>query len=86
MQAEDYTFVTVDSEEAFASDAVVVDVDEGVDLLDAVTIDEGADSADFITLADDTVMLSDADVADMHTQDLEIMDYEVDGADISFMI
>lgn len=82
MQEEDYTFVTLDSDDAMLSDAVVVDVDEGNDLLDAVMIDEGSlDTTDFITIADDTVMLSDADMVDMQT-----MDFNFDGADISFLI
>lgn len=80
MQEEDYTFVTLDSDDALLSDAVVVDVDEGNDLLDAVMIDDNSlDSADFITIADDTVMLSDADMVDMYSMDL-------DGTDISFLI
>lgn len=80
MQEEDYTFVTLDSDDALLSDAVVVDVDEGNDLLDAVMIDDNSlDSADFITIADDTVMLSDADMVDMYSMDL-------DDTDISFLI
>ena len=52
MQAEDYTFVTLDSDDTLMSDAVVVDVDDDVDLLGAVTIDD--DAADFITMDDDS--------------------------------
>lgn len=82
MQEEDYTFVTLDSDDALLADAVVVDVDEGNDLLDAVMIDDDSlDTTDFITLADDTVMLSDADMVDMHSMDLDM-----DGTDISFLI
>lgn len=79
MQEEDYTFVTLDSEDAVLADAVVVDVDEGGYLLDAVTIDDGLETADFITLADDTVMLSDVDMVDMHSMDM-------DCTDISFLV
>lgn len=81
MQAEDYTFVTLDSDDFALTDAVVVDVDEGGDMpLGAVVIDEGAmDSSDFITLSDDTVMMSDMDMSDVYSMD-------IDGDDISFMI
>lgn len=81
MQEEDYTFVTLDSDEALSADAVVVDVDEGYDLPDAVMIDDNIDMADFITLSDDTVMLSDTDMVDMDS-----IDVDMDGSDISFLI
>lgn len=80
MQEEDYTFVTLDSDDFALTDAVVVDVDGGSDLLDAVMIDDGAmDSSDFITLSDDTVMMADADMADVYSMDMG-------SDDISFMI
>lgn len=80
MQEEDYTFVTLDSDDFVLTDAVVVDVDGGSDLLDAVMIDDGAmDSSDFITLSDDTVMMADADMADVYSMDMG-------SDDISFMI
>ena len=60
MQAEDYTFVTLDSDDTLMSDAVVVDVDDDVDLLGAVTIDD--DAADFITIDDDSLLSSDVDM------------------------
>jgi len=50
MQEEDYTFVTLDSDDAMLTDAVIVDVDGGNDLSDAVMIDESIDASDFITL------------------------------------
>lgn len=81
MQEEDYTFVTLDSDETGLGDAVVVDVDEGGYLLNAVTIDDSLETADFITLSDDTVMLSDVDMVDMHSIDMD-MDY----TDISFLV
>lgn len=81
MQEEDYTFVTLDSDEALLADAVVVDVDEGGYLLDAVTIDDSFEAADFITLSDDTVMLSDVDMVDMHS-----IDIDMDCTDISFLV
>ena len=40
MQEEDYTFVTLDSDEAMLTDAVIVDVDGGNDLSDVVMIDK----------------------------------------------
>jgi len=84
MEEDDYTFVTLDSDDAIlADDAVVVDVDSGNDLSDLVTIDEGNsqmfDTSDFITLSDDTVMLTDDDMHDIYSSD-------IDGSDISFML
>ncbi|WP_289773513.1 hypothetical protein [Phocaeicola sartorii] len=79
MQEEDYTFVTLDSDDAMLLDAVIVDVDGGSDLLDVVMIDEDIDTSDFITLSDDTIMLSDADMQDAYSTD-------VDGSDISFIL
>lgn len=73
MQEEDYTFVTLDS------DAVIVDVDGENDLSDVVMIDESIDVSDFITLSDDTIMLSDADMLDTYSTD-------IDGSDISFIL
>lgn len=79
MQEEDYTFVTLDSDDAMLSDAVIVDVDGENDLSEAVMVDENMDVSDFITLADDTVMLSDADMMDTYSTD-------IDGSDISFIV
>lgn len=39
MQEEDYTFVTLDSDDAILTDAVIVDVDGENDLSDVVMID-----------------------------------------------
>ena len=55
MQEEDYTFVTLDSDDAILTDAVIVDVDGENDLSDVVMIDESIDVSDFITLSDDTI-------------------------------
>lgn len=68
MQEEDYTFVTLDSDDAILTDAVIVDVDGENDLSDVVMIDESIDVSDFITLSDDTIMLSDADMLDTYIQ------------------
>jgi len=65
MHEEEYTFVTIDSDQSDWSDAVIVDMDNDDMLLDAVVIDEGFEGSDFITLSDDTIMLSDADMLDM---------------------
>ena len=58
-------------------------IDEGKynlnDLSDIVMIDESIEVSDFITLSDDTIMLSDADVLDTYST-------EIDGSDISFLI
>ena len=43
MQEEDYTFVTLDSDDAILTDAVIVDVDGENDLSDVVMIDESID-------------------------------------------
>lgn len=79
MQEEDYTFVTLDSDDILLSDAVIVDVDGRNDFSDAVMIDESLDVSDFITLSDDTIMLSDADMLDTYSTD-------IDGSDISFIL
>lgn len=79
MQEEDYTFVTLDGDDAILTDAIVVDVNEGNDLSDIVMIDDNSDISDFITLSDDTVMLSDADVLDTYSTDM-------DGMDIDFIV
>ena len=78
MQEEDYTFVTLDSDDAILTDAVIVDVDGENDLSDVVMIDESIDVSDFITLSDDTIMLSD-DMLDTYSTD-------IDGSDISFIL
>ena len=79
MQEEDYTFVTLDSDDAMLTDAVIVDVDGGNDLSDAVMIDESIVASDLITYSDDTIMLSDADMLDTYSTD-------IDGSDISFIL
>lgn len=82
MHENDYTFVTIDngSEAVDLGDVVVVDVDGDDGILDAVMLDDGeTDTTDFITLSDDTVVMSDADVVDNYSID-------IDGMDISFMI
>ena len=80
MREEDYTFVTLDSEDTLLSDAVVVDVEEDGGLLDAVMIDDAdQDMSDFIVLSDDTVLLSDAGM-------LNIDSMSLDNTDISFLV
>ncbi len=82
MQENDYTFVTLDSadEAPLLADAVVVDVEGDEGILDAVILDDvQADGTDFITLSDDSIMLSDDDMMDN-------LSIDVDGADISFII
>ncbi|MDR0430490.1 MAG: hypothetical protein LBH58_08460 [Tannerellaceae bacterium] len=77
MREEEYTFVTIDSEDSLFSDAVVIDIDSADNLGEVVIIDESMDSPDFITLADDTIMLSDADMdtylSDMNDADISMM-------------
>lgn len=81
VQEDDYTFVTIDSDDALDASSFIVDVSSDDMLLDAVTIDEGmsADSSDFITLSDDSVVLSDSDMVDGYSIDM-------DGTDISFIL
>ena len=84
MQEEEYTFVTLDGNEAMPADAVLVDVDKlDADLSEAVMVDDmdfvEAEPGDFITLADDTVMLSDVDTLDLTTTDMN-------DADITFIV
>ena len=84
MQEEEYTFVTLDGNEAMPADAVLVDVDKlDADLSEAVMVDDmdfvEMEHEDFITLADDTVMLSDVDTLDLTTTDMN-------DADITFIV
>lgn len=84
MQEEEYTFVTLDGNEAIPADAVLVDVDKlDADLSEAVMVDDmdfvEVEHEDFITLADDTVMLSDVDTLDLTTTDMN-------DADITFIV
>ena len=84
MQEEEYTFVTLDGNDAMPADAVLVDVDNlEADLSEAVMIDDmdfvEVEHQDFITLADDTVMLSDVDTLDMTATDMN-------DADITFIV
>ena len=64
MQEDDYTFVTLDSDDIMMSDAVIVDVDGENDMAEAVMIDEGVDTSDFITLSDDTDMFGNGEMLD----------------------
>lgn len=78
MQEGEYTFVTLDEDNFAVNDAVVVDVED--DLSDIVMIDEdNMGCSDFITLSDDTVVLSDTDIQDVFSTD-------INDDDISFMI
>ena len=84
MQEEEYTFVTLDGNEAMPADAVLVDVDKlDADLSEAVMVDDmdfvEVEHEDFITLADDPVMLSDVDTLDLTTTDMN-------DADITFIV
>ncbi len=77
---EDYTFVSLDGEEAFMNDAVIIDMDDNDVVSDFVMFDEVNDSSDFITLNDDPADLS----ADIDHIDTFISD--IDEADISFIV
>ena len=84
MQEEEYTFVTLDGNDAMPADAMLVDVDNlDADLSEAIMMDDTdfveVEHQDFITLADDTVMLSDIDTLDMTATDMN-------DADITFIV
>lgn len=79
MQEDDYTFVTLDSDDIMMSDAVIVDVDGENDMAEAVMIDEEVDTSDFITLSDDTDMFGNGEMLDTYSTD-------IDGSDIAFIL
>ncbi|MCC8135000.1 MAG: hypothetical protein LIP04_16520 [Tannerellaceae bacterium] len=80
MKADDYDFVIIDdSNDLDLSDAVMVDMGNDNDLEGIVMIDESMENADFITLANDTVMLSNSDMIDVYSTD-------IDDVGISFMV
>ena len=83
MHENDYTFVTIDNGEdaPLLSDAVVVDVDGGDGMLDAVMLDDvPVDGTDFITLSDDSVVMPDSDDVS------DFISIDADGSDISFIL
>lgn len=78
MQKEEYTFVTIDDEnDGLFSDAVVVDLDNDTLADGIVIIDEDFDNHTFITMADDTVILSDADMINSYSSDMDDMDISI---------
>lgn len=81
MQEEEFNFVTIDTDDSVWTDAVVIDMDGADELWGAVTIDDAIEGSDFITISDDTAMLSDADMLDINT-----MDMDIDCTDISFVL
>ncbi|MFV0270706.1 MAG: hypothetical protein ACK5HZ_03345 [Macellibacteroides fermentans] len=80
-KAEEYTFVTIDNDGDFmdASESFIVDVESDGLSFDAVMLDDDMSGSDLITLSDDTVFMTDADVIDMSSIDL-------DDSDASFML
>ena len=80
-KAEEYTFVTIDNDGRImdASDSFIVDVESDTLSFDAVMLDDDMSGSDLITLSDDTVFMTDADVIDMSSIDL-------DDSDASFML
>ena len=76
---EEYTFVTIDDGDFNdVSEGFIVDVD-GELSFDAIMLDEEQVGSDLITLSDDTVFMTDADVIDMSSMNL-------DDSDLSFML
>ncbi len=80
-KAEEYTFVTIDNDGGImdASESFIVDVESDTLSFDAVMLDDDMSGSDLITLSDDTVFMTDADVIDMSSIDL-------DDSDASFML
>ena len=79
-KAEEYTFVTIDNGDFMdASESFIVDVESDTLSFDAVMLDDDMSGSDLITLSDDTVFITDADVIDMSSIDL-------DDSDASFML
>lgn len=62
-----------------ASESFIVDVESDTLSFDAVMLDDDMSGSDLITLSDDTVFMTDADVIDMSSIDL-------DDSDASFML
>jgi hypothetical protein len=77
MQAEEYTFVTIDDTDSLMTDAVVIDMDNDDGMLEFVIVDDGMDTPDFITLSNDTIMLSDTDMIETYSSDISDMDISV---------
>ena len=78
MQEESYTFVTIDdNEDGLLQDAVIIDMDNNIDLDGIVVIDENLDNPDFITISDDTIMLSDTDMIDSYSSDIDDLDISI---------
>ncbi|MDD3359355.1 MAG: hypothetical protein PHH72_10085 [Parabacteroides sp.] len=76
---EEYTFVTIDDGDFNdVSEGFIVDVDGDLSF-DEIMLDEEQVGSDLITLSDDTVFMTDADVIDMSSMDL-------DDSDVSFML
>ena len=80
-KAEEYTFVTIDNDGGImdASESFIVDVESDTLSFDAVMLDDDMSGSDLITLSDDTIFMTDADVIDMSSIDL-------DDSDASFML
>jgi hypothetical protein len=76
MQAEEYTFVTIDDTDSLMSEAVIIDMDNDDGMSEFVVIDD-VDTPDFITLSDDTIMLSDADMIDTYSSDISDLDISI---------
>jgi len=72
------SFCTYDGDFNDVSEGFIVDVD-GELSFDAIMLDEEQVGSDLITLSDDTVFMTDADVIDMSSMDL-------DDSDASFML
>ncbi|MDR1357648.1 MAG: hypothetical protein LBJ58_08270 [Tannerellaceae bacterium] len=76
MQAEEYTFVTIDDTNSLMSEAVVIDMDNDEGMFEFVVIDD-MDTPDFITLSEGSVMLSDADMIDSYFSDISDPDISI---------
>lgn len=82
MEGNEYTFVTLDSDEYYdLSEAVIIDVEDNNSLSEAVVINEPDTATDFITLDESIVLLSDDDMLDISSFDMDS-----DGLDITLCL
>jgi len=77
MKEQDYIFIAEDHPDMEMSDAVVIDMNQDTDTADYIYIDEVQDGSDFITIAEDTEMMSDIDLFEMGSADMDGLDIEI---------
>ncbi|MCD8264814.1 MAG: hypothetical protein LUD02_12240 [Tannerellaceae bacterium] len=77
MKEEDYIFIAEDAPDMEMSDAVVIDMNQDGEASGYIFIDEAQDGSDFITIAEDTEMMSDIEMFDMGSIDIDGLDIEI---------